>query len=246
MEKTQTNKQRMFNAVMEVLMQYLSVWQTNLGLKELVDQLKVNNDALSAIRSSADVNTKGITIDKDVIKLDVIKSIMIVAGPLSTAVGRKGNNELKVRLKFSDSVLDDMPEQELADTGAEVVKIANEHIEDAKKFGVTDSEIKHLDEVSTSFDAILPKGRTTVSVRKASKESRRGIIKDSTFLLYDEIDGVIENYREKSPEFWNAYNNARKVVDYGVRHEKSPKTQDPKATASAVATTSNETKEEGK
>lgn len=34
------------------------------------------------------------------------------------------------------------------------------------------------------------------------------------------LDGLVENYRRKNPEFWNAYFSARKLVNYGIRHEK--------------------------
>jgi len=212
----------MFNVVWEVLMQFITVWQTNLGLKQLADKLKANNDALSEIRAPADVKTNGITSDKETLKQDVVHSIMEVAGPLATAADLAGNMELVVKVTFSDSSLKDMMEAELADTGIQVAQLANENLVEIKKFGVTTEEITHLEEVSKTFKSNLPKGRKTVGIRVASKKTRNQIIRDNTQLLNKHMDGVIENYRRKSPEFWNAYFNVRKVVEYGTRHEKKP------------------------
>ena len=50
------------------------------------------------------------------------------------------------------------------------------------------------------------------------------IIRKAKELLTDQIDHQMELMRRREPEFYNAYQSARKIVNIGIRHEK----KDPK------------------
>jgi hypothetical protein len=68
--------------------------------------------------------------------------------------------------------------------------------------------------------ARFPQPRETISVRVSAKIKLNKLIRTNSTLLKEELDGLVDIYRRKNPDFWNAYFTARKLVNYGVRHEK--------------------------
>lgn len=219
MEQKESNKIRMFSVVLGVLTQFEAIWITNLGLKELVDLLKNYLDAIAGKRPMADAKTDGITTDKRALKSDLVFSILEVGKPLAALFFGAKNMELCAKVTFSKTGLEAMGEDDLADKGIEVAKLATDNLEKGKKNGLTQDKITHLEEISALFKSTAPKGREVVSMRKASKKSRRQLISETAVMLEQQMDGIVELYHRASPEFWNAYFNGRLIVDYGIRHD---------------------------
>jgi hypothetical protein len=239
MEQRDENKQRMLTVVWNVLIKYIAVWSANLGFKGLVDELKECIDAIDAIYPEAEVDTTGMTADKGNLKKEVIHSIMEVAGPLATTLNRAGNMEVKKKVTFTDSDLASLHETDLAEKAIEVSALGTTHLDDAKKYGLEEADVKHLSEVGKAYSAMVPKRRAAISGRMSSKESRGEILQACLHMLKVDMDSAMEKYRRKNVKFYNEYFNARNTENLGIRHEKPP-------TPSTGVKTQEIKKEEGK
>jgi len=224
MEQRHENKIRMSDTVWIVLQNFMDLWKNNEGFVEVVNDFGDNIKAVNAARSPSDADTTGITADKGVMQEDVIDSIMEISGPLRTIAKRPVNNELKSQVTFTDTMLEDLTEAKLAETGLKVAELARKNLVAIKRFGVTEADITHLETISTSYGAKIPEPRTAVVARSSAKKSLSQLVRETNQLLKEDLDGPMHSYRRKNPEFCNNYFTARHVVNYGVRHEKKEDT----------------------
>lgn len=220
MQKKTENKIRMFQAVWQVLLKFISVWQANAGFKEVADDYEKGLKAIDEARTSADISTGGIRTDKDVMYENLVDSIMELSGPFTTMAGRLGNKELRSKVYFTDSYLKSLPENELAQKGKDLAQLALQYKENLAKYTITEERINALTDLAARFEEKVPEGRQTVSVRVSAKIGLNQLIRKNSLLLKEEMNGLVDHYRRSNPDFWNAYFTARKIVDYGTRHEK--------------------------
>jgi len=66
----------------------------------------------------------------------------------------------------------------------------------------------------------LTTGRVSVSERKAANEKLKIVFLQVDALLKKQLDRIVVRYRTNEPEFYQIYQNARHIVNYGVRHKK--------------------------
>ncbi len=230
MQKKTENKIRMFQAVRQVLTKFIAIWQANLGFKEVADDFDNGLKAIDEIRAQTGTSTNGITNDKDVMHEDMVDSMMEISGPFGTMANRAGNQELKNSVSFTDSYLNSLPENELVQKGKDLAKLALDNKESLVKYNITEERITALDELAVKYERKIPEPRKTVSVRVSANVKLNQLIRNNSQLLKKELDGLADHYRRSNPDFWNAYFTARKVVDYGIRHEKKEE-QKPAETA---------------
>jgi hypothetical protein len=219
MLKKLRNKLRMFKAVWQVLTTFRPVWETNVGFTEVTADLDGLLGDIDEARGQAGTNNSGITEDKNIMRDDLTDAIMELSGPFATMATRAGNNELKARVVFTDSGLDGLTEEELAKTGTSIAQLAVQHRDGLARYGVTPDEVASLMELATRYSAKIAEPREKTSLRVAAGDKLTVLFKETTQLLKDQLDGMVDKYRRTNPDFWNAYFNARKIVDYGIRHE---------------------------
>lgn len=71
--------------------------------------------------------------------------------------------------------------------------------------------------------------RVSVSERKAAHEKLAKLFAQTDALLKNQLDRLMVRFRETEPELYATYQNARRIIPYGVRHEKKkePENQVP-------------------
>ena len=220
MEKRTENKIRMFDASLGVLNDFKTVWQNNAGFTEVTNELTNGVADIKAMRSQTGTSTNGITDAKEVVYDDLIDSTMELAGPLVSLAKRMNNNELKNKVKCTDSDLKSLTENALVQRAKDLATEALKYKEGLARYNVTEQQITDLDNLANQFGAMISGPREVVSVRVSAKISLNQLIRNISTLLKEELDGLVEQYRRSNPDFGNAYFTARKIVDYGIRHEK--------------------------
>lgn len=210
----------MFDTTLGVLNDFKTVWQNNGGFSEVANELTNGVAAIKAMRSQTGTSTNGITDDKEVAYDDLIDSTMELSGPLVSLAKRMNNNELKNKVKFTDSDLKSLTENALVQKAKDLAAEALKYKEGLAKYEVTEQQITDLNDLADKYGAMISGPREVVSVRVSAKISLNQLIRNISALLKDELDGLVGRYRRSNPDFCNAYFTARKVVDYGIRHEK--------------------------
>ena len=214
------NKLRMFNATVQVVLTNQAVWTGNEGFADVVKDFDAKLKLIDDTKGAAGISTNGITEDKNTMHDDLIDCMMEIAGPLATMASRLGNNDVKSRTSFTDTGLDSMTEGELAKAGKELAKLAQGSLRPLAHYGVTPDEVTKLQTLAESFATKIAAPREVTAGRVAANDKLRLLFTETTTLLKEQMDSMVDKYRRTNPDFYNAYFNARVIVDYGIRHEK--------------------------
>jgi hypothetical protein len=80
------------------------------------------------------------------------------------------------------------------------------------------------------FADCLPSKRISASERKAANEKLKDLFLQVDDLLKNQLDRLMVPFRKSQPDFYASYQNARRIVNYGIRHKttKEPENQDQK------------------
>ena len=87
-----------------------------------------------------------------------------------------------------------------------------------------ESEFREMERLLTEFKLAIPKRRVAINISKVSTGNIDGIFKAQDKLLRDQIDALVQPYQYSQPDFFNAYKNARYIVDYAGRGKAAPVT----------------------
>ena len=214
------NKLRMFNTVWQVIKKFKTLWENNNGFNDVVSDYEKGINAINETRKITDGDATGITTDKIEMQDQLMDSIMEISGPFGTVAIRTGNNELKKQVYFTDSYLDDLTEAELANTGIMLAEMAAGYTDQLSNFGIGNDDIAQLKDIAEKYKNKIAEPRAKISERVAANEKLAQLFSQYSLLLKDQLDGMVDKYRRSNPEFWSEYFAARKIVDYGIRHEK--------------------------
>ena len=92
----------------------------------------------------------------------------------------------------------------------------------------TADEIRELKDKADNFNALIPVKRTQVNKTALSTQNLEEAIDKINLLLNDTLDILVKPWKEKEPDFYNSYKNARIIVDAGFR--KRPEDAQPTGT----------------
>ena len=222
MEKRLNDKNKMIDAIIKVWDANAELWKGHAALVEVYGKIKANRVAASAEDSKAAMSTSGSTVDKGTVRVWLEGQTFHLSSALCAMGHAQKNATLWKAAEFSLSDLEDAREQDLKRIAEDTVKLAAENMDKLGPYSITTADTDTLTSYIESFDATLSGARAMVSERGVSNAKVFDTVADSMNLLKTEGDRLMVAYRLTQPDFYAAYQNARKIVSYGVRHEKKP------------------------
>ena len=180
-------------------------------------QLKKGILMIGEYRQVLEANTTGLTKDKTELRNDLIPSILQVSAALKAYAVTVSNNELMVKCDYSESDLMRTSDPILADIGNLILGLATPLKGELSKLFVSEKELNELERLLTAFKLTIPRRRVASSKSKVSTVNIREVFNAQDLLLKEQIDVLMQPFRFTQSDFYNAYRNARLIVDYGGR-----------------------------
>ena len=143
---------------------------------------------------------------------------------------KKNDEILAAKVDFTETDLLKKRDGNLIATCRNIVEFATEHLAELIAYEVTGDELILLKEEINRFAENLTSGRVSVSERKAANEKLKIVFLQVDALLKKQLDRIVVRYSKTEPNFYTNYKNLRRIVNYGVRHEK-PKEPEKEAQA---------------
>ncbi len=149
-------------------------------------------------------------------KAEELISIMLLYANMENAAAIKG----KVDLYYAD--IHNVGGDKLADTCYGLHTIAGT-IADLDNYGLEENTLDEFKNSIDGYSAMLSDPRANTSARAAIKSEMEKIISNIRALLTDKMDLAFTIVKNREPEFFAAYTNARVIVDrHGKRRPSSP------------------------
>ncbi|NOU17119.1 MAG: hypothetical protein HOO91_06125 [Bacteroidales bacterium] len=220
MKKFLENKFAMIGTVIALLKQNVALWTSSTVFKVAVTDLESVKADIDNVRNGAEQKTNGSTTTKGAHREELENKVYEVISVVYAMATRTGNKNLQADMKHSLSDLQGMRDGRLVALSAHVISIIRENATALKDYSVTEESATMLDSLCSSFSSRLSTPRVVVSERKAANESLDDLFGKADDILQNVIDKLMVPYKTSKPDFYSAYKSARKIVNYGTRHEK--------------------------
>jgi hypothetical protein len=217
MNKKQLNKFRMYEAVNLVLDTHSAQVGTEGDLFNALQLLKAGQATISQNRQVQEADSSGLTKTKSELRDELMRLILLFAAGLKAYATSTRNSELKTKADYKAYELQKTADHVLADIGRLLNELALPLQSELAKYAVGQVEFQQMDKLLTEFILAIPRRRVSINISKVSTENIDGVFKSQDKLLKEQLDSLMEPFRFIQPDFYNAYRNARSIVDYTGR-----------------------------
>lgn len=220
MLKRLANKLAMYNVVQFHLNANKSVWTPVPAMVDTVNDFESLLAEIDTCMQLTQENKKGITLQKADQQALVIAHTYELSSVLYVLATKLNDVILAAKVDFTETDLLKKRDGNLVTTCLHMVEIATEHLAELIDYQVSGDELMVLKEEIKCFADNLTTGRVSVSERKAANAKLKDLFVQVDAILKKQLDRLMVRYRENEPNFYTAYQNTRRIVNYGVRHEK--------------------------
>jgi len=106
-----------------------------------------------------------------------------------------------------------MDAEALSNRGASVLAAANTKKTELATLQVTQANIDELDDALQAFNSAKASPRTSTAERAAHTQSLASLIRETSGILKNQIDPLVNLFRRTNADFVAGYRSARVVVD---------------------------------
>lgn len=221
MQKKSENKLIMLKALLRLLKQNEPAW-INLGpLATVINELVALIEQIEGLLTITESTNSGLVVEKQIQQEVLINRVFELASMLFALSKRINDQVLLAKVDFPISELKNLRYRELANYSRKILTLGQEYSEKLVEYSTSPEDLAELENLISNYEEELPAVRVTVSERKAANEKLKILFKEANNLLNDQLDRLMIKVKSTNPDFYASYLNARKVVDYGVRHEKA-------------------------
>jgi len=223
MTDAQENKQSMIEAVITVLNNNSTTWNSIPPIVEIKTKVETNLTKIRGLRQIQEKDFTGITVNKAEIRENLIAATLKLIGGLMAYATVTSNHELRNSINYGKHDLNHSRDNILYDKALLVYNTAQPLATELAVYLIGEEDILAVDTLLKKYEPAIPEKRAATSETKAATEALKQTFKDTSFLLKDKLDNLMLIFQAGNPDFYNAYVNSRIIIDLGKRH-KSNKT----------------------
>ena len=229
MTKNEENKFSSYRVVISVLDENQSIISRLPALCSALTKLKSYYSDLSERDIDYTTSTSGKTNAKNLIKDELIDKLAPLTDTLFSFASHNNNEQLKAKCHVSRTKLKSMRASDLLSKSKIIHDLANANITELAEYGVTAARLTDLLNKTSEYNDALNIKDTGFTNKSAARLTLSQLFDSTDKILKDEIDPLIENFRETDKIFYDKYQAARVVKDLGLGHKEDPKRPEPPA-----------------
>lgn len=217
METTQTIKLNMFLAVRNFKRQNEEEAAKIHKFNEAFDTLMKTVDELLVVSEMQGKKRTGLTIDKNLLRKDLIEQCVKNSNKLSILSLQNENYTLLRETQFRESQLRNMSDLKLVEKAQLIYNNVQANLDTLAEQGITPESQKFFNDSIISFNSFLSMPRTAIADRKkATMKINELFITAEKYIKI--MDLAAQSVKKDYPDFYNNYKAARVLVDTGARN----------------------------
>lgn len=220
MLKRLANKLVMYRAVQSHLDRNKSMWASVPAMVTTINDFELLLAEIETYRKLTQENKTGITQQKAAQQALVIAHAYELSSVLYAMAIKKNDAVLAAKVDFTETDLLKKRDNNLVSTCRNILEFATDHLPELIAYQVTADELIALTEEINSFAENLTTGRVSVTERKAANEKLKIVFLQVDSLLKKQLDRIVVRYRKTESDFYTNYQSLRRIINYGVRHDK--------------------------
>jgi hypothetical protein len=213
----------MFLRTQKVLDNNKEVWTANTKFTGNYTTFVANIVAIGTEQKLQGIDKTGITKDKERVKENLVELAASVASGIRSYAADMNNRELEETVKFSQSRLDSLPQVKLTNYCEAIHAQGNKNVAALSEYGVTEGVLAELKEQTDKYKAMQPNSRLAINSSSLATERLRKLFTATSDLLKRQLDTKMAQYKKSHPDFYNAYFQARNIIEQGADSKKEEK-----------------------
>ena len=205
-----------------VIEKYKAVWKDHEAFAEGVEDLTETEASLKYQILTAEGNP-GASDVKDQALQALAKSVNEVIGATLAYAKKNADPELAAKVNYSPSDVLAGKASEVVTRCTNIYNAANAVASDLMKFGITAAKLTALNKKIAAFDQVKVAPRQNQVERSAATQLLTQQVSEAVRILRDELDGLMVQFQDASPNFYEEYFAARIIVDTSATHAESVK-----------------------
>ena len=187
---------------------------------------------LKAQRGQA--SAEGLAAAKTTVREDLADAAYEIASLVHACAQQHGVADVASRTDLSLSDVQSGKEARFIDRIKGILDDAAVLVDDLGDCGVTPAKLKALKDLVAKFEKVKPLHRTGVSDGSSATRRLSVLFARTSKLLRNRLDRLVVQFKKTEPEFYFAYQSARKIVQLAATHD-APKVKVASSTTNAKA-----------
>jgi len=129
---------------------------------------------------------------------------------------------LEGRVDFSRSTIVYGRESSVLARVRDIHAAATTQLANLADYGITAAKLTAFKKKIDAFGATMPKPRQQIAAGSAATTNLKGQFRAADAILNDRLDNLVCQFKNSAPDFFNAYQTARSVVDSGSTRKSTP------------------------
>lgn len=217
MNNKQENKRSMYRAVLDLLTANVLIYSSYLPFSDAVARFKAIIEKINEQSGLQTIPIVGVTEDKQRLREFMEGLLVEVCNKITAYAHITNNNTLKEQVAYPFSSLRRQRDTLLLDTAQNVLNIANQNLIELGSYNITGSTITSLQQRISDFNNALTRPRQKIVSRKGATQELLSLFRQADKVLKNELDMLVVDFINTQPEFERNYQNARIIIDLGVR-----------------------------
>ena len=218
MTKTEENKLSMYKAVYSVMNENKTVVDTVPALSGAVTRFGGNIESINAKDIELNNSTSGKTGSKEKAENEMLDVLVPLANSLHAYANRANNEELKVKSKVTRSNLKSIRDNELITKTLMIRDLLNENLAALADYSITAVKLAELDDKLSTYQGSIGSKETSFATKSAARISLSQLFENTDNILKNEMDTLVENFKNGNKTFYDKYWSARTIKDLGLGH----------------------------
>jgi hypothetical protein len=218
MRLSDQNRVAMLTAVFGVVTseQYQPVYADHLAFSEAVDSLSHILTAVDAQNQVAQGNP-GASNVKEQARLGLCACACEVIGAIKAYCAVASDPELCGKVNFTTSTVTAGNVNQVVARCKTIHTAANENIEALGKYGITATKLTKFKNAIAAFDKVKTAPRQHRVTKSAATRLLPQLVRSGMSIVRNQMDGLMPQFKESAPNFFQEYQAARVIVDHRGR-----------------------------
>src|SRR5215213_5089805 len=177
------------------------------------NKFKTNIAAIQTVAQQKSASLTGIAADKTNAKQALCKLAANIAGFIYAYAAANADETLKQEMNLSFTTLMRTRDAALAPRCQNIHDKAAANLEALADFGINAAQLKNLQTAIDDYSAKNMNPRAALSGRKTANTNLAALFRENDSVLKDQMDKLIEQFREAHPDFVQTYFSTREIID---------------------------------
>jgi hypothetical protein len=222
MNSTQSNKLRAYQAVELVLEAHESTWNSLPAFATAAGDFK---DFIPNILSLAQIQAsrEGAANEKAYALASLGTTAFEIGAAVHAFAVTTQDFALEGRVDFSRSTIVNGRESSVLSRARDIHAAATANLANLADYGITQAKLTAFKKTIDAFEATLGKPRQQIATSSAATTTLSQQYSEADAILNKRLDKLVFQFKESAPDFFNAYQTARSIVDIrGTRKVNKP------------------------